>query len=66
MNALLITLACLALALVLRVSDDLLRRFRIRSVGAKANARSGEMAKLDLEDSGSLDAALDYYKNLMD
>ena len=55
MKALIITLACLALAFVLRISDDFARRRRIQSVGAKANNKSREMATIDLGDAESVE-----------
>ena len=66
MKALIITLACLALAFVLRISDDFARRRRIQRVGAKANNKSGEMATIDLGDAESVEEGLKHYKNLMD
>ena len=64
MKALLITVACLVLALVLRVVDDFGKR--IKSVGAKSNEKSKNIATIDLSDSGSVIEGLSHYKDLLD
>ncbi len=66
MKALLITVACLVLALVLRVVDDFGKRARIKSVGAKSNEKSKNIATIDLSDSGSVIEGLSHYKDLLD
>ncbi len=66
MKALFITLGCIALALVLRIADDFSKRGRIRSVGAKSNSRSNDVATIDLADKSSVKEGLAHYKDLMD
>ncbi len=66
MKALFITLACIALALTLRVADDFSKRGRIRSVGAKSNSKSNDVATIDLGDSKNVEEGLAHYKDLMD
>ncbi len=66
MKALFITLGCIALALVLRIADDFSKRGRIRSVGAKSNSRSNDVATIDLADKSSVEEGLAHYKDLMD
>lgn len=66
MKALFITLGCIALALTLRIADEFSKRGRIRSVGAKANSRSNNVATFDLSDRKSVEEGLAHYKDLMD
>ena len=66
MKALLIIVACLALALVLRIAELVITRKPINSVGAKANDQSRNMAKIDLNDPKSVAEAVAHYKNLDD
>ncbi len=66
MKALFITLGCIALALVLRIADDFSKRGRIRSVGAKSNSKSNDMATIDLGDRKNVEEGLAHYKDLMD
>lgn len=65
MKALFVILACIALALVLKVVD-LLTSKRINSVGAKSNKLSGDMPKIDITNEKELKEALKYYKGLAD
>jgi len=65
MKALFVILACIALALVLKVVD-LLTSKRINSVGAKSNKLSGDMPKIDITNEEELKEALKYYKGLAD
>ncbi len=65
MKALIIILACIALALVLKVVD-LYTSHRINSVGAKSNKLSGNMPKIDITNEAELKEALKYYKGLAD
>lgn len=66
MKALIIIAACLGLALVLRIVEVIIARKPINSVGAKANDRSKDMAKIDMNDSEAIAEALEHYKNLID
>jgi len=66
MKALIIIAACLGLALVLRVSEVLIARKTINSVGAKANDKSKDMAKIDFNDPESVAEAMAHYKHLDD
>lgn len=65
MKALIIILACIALALVLKVVDLMTSR-KINSVGAKSNKLSGDMPKIDITNEAELKEALNYYKGLAD
>ncbi|MCQ2134551.1 MAG: hypothetical protein MJY88_06250 [Bacteroidales bacterium] len=65
MKALIIILACIALALVLKVVDLMTSR-KINSVGAKSNKLSGDMPKIDITNEAELKEALKYYKGLAD
>lgn len=65
MKALIIILACIALALVLKVVD-LYTSHKINSVGAKSNKLSGNMPKIDITNEAELKEALKYYKGLAD
>jgi len=66
MKALIIIVACLGLAVVLRIADVLISRRPINSVGAKANDKSREMPKMDINDPKSVAEALAHYKDLDD
>lgn len=66
MKALLITVACLVLALILRIADDFGKRARIKSVGAKSNEKSKNIATIDLSDNSSVMEGLAHYKDLLD
>ena len=66
MKALIIIVACLGLAVALRIADVLISRRPINSVGAKANDKSREMPKMDINDPKSVAEALAHYKDLDD
>ena len=66
MKALIIILACLGLAVVLRLADVLISRKPINSVGAKANDKSKDMPKIDINDPASVAEAVAHYKDLED
>jgi len=66
MKALIIIAACLGLALVLRIVEVLIARKPINSVGAKANDKSKDMAKIDINDPESVAEAVAHYKHLDD
>jgi len=66
MKALIIIAACLALALVLKVMEMLISRKPINSVGAKANDKSMNIAKIDINDPESVAQAVEHYKHLDD
>lgn len=66
MKALIIIAVCLGLALVLRNVEVLIARKPINSVGAKANDRSKNMAKIDVNDPESIAEAVAHYKDLVD
>ncbi len=66
MKAVLIIAGCLVLALVLRAVELISSRKPIRSVGAKSNAKSKDMATMDLSDPVSVKEGLEHYKDLMD
>lgn len=65
MKALIVILACIALALAIKVVDLLTGR-RINSVGAKSNKLSSDMPKIDITNEAELKEALKYYKDLAD
>lgn len=65
MKALIIIAACLALAFVFKAVEYFSSR-KIKSVGAKSNKLSENIAKIDINDEKALKEALDYYKNLVD
>lgn len=66
MKALIIIAACLVLAFLFRVIDQLSSRRVINSVGARANSRSKDMARIDINDANQLKEALEHYKDLID
>ncbi len=66
MKALIIIVACLGLAVVLRIADVLISRRPINSVGAKANDKSRNMPKMDINNPASVAEALAHYKDLDD
>ena len=66
MKALIIIAACLSLALILKIAEQLIARKPINSVGAKANDKSRVMATIDLNDPKSVEEAVAHYKNLDD
>ena len=66
MKALIIILACLGLAVVLRIADVLISRKPINSVGAKANDKSKDMPKIDINVPASVAEAVAHYKDLED
>lgn len=66
MKALIIIAACLGLAVVLRIADVLISRKPINSVGAKANDKSKDMPKMDINNPESVAEALAHYKDLDD
>jgi len=66
MKALIIIAACLGLALVLKITEVLIARKPINSVGAKANDKSKDIAKIDISNPESVAEAVAHYKNLDD
>lgn len=66
MKALIIIVACLGLAVVLRIADVLISRRPINSVGAKSNDKSKNMPKMDINNPASVAEALAHYKDLDD
>lgn len=65
MKALIVIAICLVLAIALKFVD-VFTSSRIKSVGAKSNKESQNIAKIDINDENSLKEALDHYKNLVD
>lgn len=65
MKALIIIAACIVLALIFKVAESLTSG-KIRSVGAKSNANSKNIAKIDINDEKSLAEAMKYYKDMID
>ena len=65
MKALIVIAALIVLAFVLR-AVEYFTSSKIKSVGAKSNTKSKDMAKIDINDEKALKEALDYYKNLTD
>jgi|GEM_PF-1741675 len=66
MKAIIIIAACLAVAVALRVIEILSSRSRIRSVGAKSNRNSRNIATIDITDPMSIEEGLEHYKDLDD
>lgn len=66
MKALIIIASCIALALVLKIVDLLTSRKAIKSVGAKSNGFSKDIARIDITNPEDIKAAVEYYKGLPD
>ena len=66
MKAIAIIISCIALAIVLKTIDVLTSRKRINCVGAKANANSKYIARIDVNDPVSVQEGIAHYKNLDD
>lgn len=66
MKAIIIVLAGLMLAVVLKVVEIMVDSKRIKSVGAKSNNKSMNIPTIDLNDPESVKAGLEHYKGLED
>jgi len=66
MKAIAIVAGCLAAAVALRIVEVLSSRKRINSVGAKSNAKSKDIATINIGDEISIQEGLEHYKFLDD
>lgn len=66
MKALIIIAACIALALVFRIIEELSNMKAINSVGCKSNKYSKNIARVDITNAEELKKALEHYKGLAD
>jgi len=66
MKALIIIAICLGLALILRIAEVLISRKPIKSVGAKANDKSKDIARVNINNPESVAEAVAHYKDLDD
>lgn len=66
MKVIAIVAACLAAAVALRIFEVLSSRKPIRSVGAKSNRLSKNIATINIADSMSIQEGLKHYKDIDD
>ena len=66
MKTIAIIAGCLALAVAFRILEVLSSHTRIRSVGAKSNAKSRNIATINIADDYSVREGLEHYKDFDD
>lgn len=66
MKALIIVAALIVVALVLKLVETFSSMNNIKSVGAKSNKNSQNIAKIDINDPESVKEAVEYYKQFID
>lgn len=66
MKAIIIIAAVAFSAVLLKVVDIFTNRRKINSVGAKSNAESKKITKVNINDPEELKSALEYYKDFAD
>lgn len=66
MKALVIISLCLLFVAIVRCVNYIFDNVAIKSVGAKANRKSAQIAKVNINDSEDIKRAVEYYKSMID